>query len=226
MCPNCQAIGLLWPIGNAMGCPRVRRVGLHNLLLTGFLLIEILVLACDPNALAFPMSSRWPTAARSSSPHMGPHHVLQWLDWARFGPSGEKWAVPRECRVGQYNFQPAGSLLIETIVLACDVNAPMFPMSPCWPTATRNLCLTSPHMGPLSCAPIVRQLARFGPSGTQWAAPRVRRVGLHNLLLTGFLPIEILGLACDPNTLAFPMSSRWPTAARSGSPRMGPYRSL
>jgi len=138
--PIVRQLARFGPSGTQWAALRVCCVGLHDLLLTGFLLIEILVLACNPNALAFPMSSRWLTAARSLSPHMGPHHVLQWLDWACFGPSGEKWAVPQECHVGQYNFQPVGSLLIETIILACDVNALMFPMSSCWPTATRNLC--------------------------------------------------------------------------------------
>ena len=42
------------------------------------MLIEILALACDANAMTFPMASCRPTAARSvygESPRMGPLHV-------------------------------------------------------------------------------------------------------------------------------------------------------
>src|SRR5712691_2926617 len=104
-------------------------MGLHNLLLTGLLLIEMLVLARDANTLAFPMSSRWPTSC-----------VIMIRQWTRFGPSGAQWAVLRECRVGQYNVQSVGSLPIKMVALACDANALMLLMSSCRPTAARNVC--------------------------------------------------------------------------------------
>ena len=179
------------------------RVGLHNLLLMGLLLIEMLVLACDANTLAFPMSLRWPTS-----------YIIMIRQWTHFGPSSTMGCATR-MSCGPVEFLVSGISANQNGHIGLRYECTDVSDELVLAHSSQKHLLNKPSHGPTSYTAIIRQLAHFGPSGIQWAAPRVCRVGLHNLLLTGFLLIEMLVLARDANTLAFPKSSRWPIAARS-----------
>ena len=82
-----------------------------------------------------------------------------------------------------------------------------------------------PSHWPTSYAVIIRQWARFGPSGAQLAVPRECRVGQHHVQLVGSLPINTFVLVHGENALTFPMGSHWPIPTRNiyrDSSRMGP----
>ena len=136
------------------------------------------------------------------------------------GPLGIQWAAQRVCQMGLHNRGFLSPKLSYWPI--CKYTEIPNELEVAHSSQKHRVC--KPSHWPTSYTVIIRQWARFGPSGAQLAVPRECRVGQHHVQLVGSLLINTLVLAHGENALTFPMGSHRPTTTRNiycESPRMG-----